>query len=136
MAHHRALGFVWKEKQGSSVRKESTAADPTARYDKRPDLPNQMPGSAGELLPGIEKSAFSTFKWLTDAGVLVRYSIPAGGAQGPFQVEAELWYQPIGFRWAHNLSTYGAEETRRSISYQDSMPCESAIVRSRSVGNR
>jgi hypothetical protein len=63
-----------------------------------------------------------------DAGDLVRYSVPLGVAQGPFRVEAELWYQPIGYRWAHNLSPYQSMETRRFVTYYDSMPSASAIV--------
>ena len=31
-----------------------------------------------------------------------------GNAQGPFQVEAEFWFQPISFRWANNLKPYNA----------------------------
>jgi hypothetical protein len=67
----------------------------------------------------------------TDAGDVIRYSIPLGKAQGPFHVDAELWYQPIGFRWAHNLESYQAAETRRFVSYYDSMPQETAIVLAR-----
>jgi hypothetical protein len=33
----------------------------------------------------------------------VRYLIDAGAAAGPLQVDVELLYQPIGFRWAQNL---------------------------------
>jgi hypothetical protein len=36
----------------------------------------------------------------------VRYSVALGAAQGPFTVQAELWYQPIGYRWANNLKPY------------------------------
>jgi hypothetical protein len=64
----------------------------------------------------------------TDAGDLVRYSVPLGDAQGPFHIDAELWYQPIGFRWAHNLIPYQAEETRRLIGYYESMSSQTAIV--------
>lgn len=72
----------------------------------------------------------------TDAGDLVRYSMPLGGARGPFHVEAELWYQPIGFRWAHNLDPYQAAETRRFLSYYDSMPLSGAVVLARSERTR
>jgi hypothetical protein len=52
----------------------------------------------------------------------VRYSAPLGTASGPFTVEAELWYQPIGFRWANNLKPYNsADEPRRFNTYFDSM---------------
>jgi len=69
----------------------------------------------------------------TDAGDLVRYSIPLGGAQGPFHIDAELWYQPIGFRWAHNLIPYQAAETRRLIGYYESMSSDTAIVLARAA---
>jgi hypothetical protein len=64
----------------------------------------------------------------TDAGDLVRYSVPLSDAKGPFHIDAELWYQPIGFRWAHNLISFQAEETRRLIGYYESMSSETAIV--------
>ena len=73
----------------------------------------------------------------TDKGDSVRYSVPLGGGEGPFHVEAELWYQPIGFRWAHNLAVYKqAEEPRRFVSYYDSMPQASAIVLARASASR
>ncbi len=71
----------------------------------------------------------------TAAGDLVRYSIPIGDTQGPFQVEAELWYQPIGFRWAHNLEPYQATETRRFVSYYESMSSGAALVLARAKGD-
>lgn len=40
----------------------------------------------------------------TTRGSVVRYSVSTGGAAGPFLIQSELWYQPIGFRWAHNLA--------------------------------
>jgi hypothetical protein len=67
----------------------------------------------------------------TDAGSLVRYSVSTGNAQGPFHVEVELWYQPIGFRWAHNLSPYKAEEPQRFVGYYDSMASATAVLLTR-----
>ncbi|MGH9652675.1 MAG: hypothetical protein ACRD6B_04325, partial [Bryobacteraceae bacterium] len=50
----------------------------------------------------------------TGGGDRVLYSVALGDAPGPFRVEAELWYQPIGFRWANNLKPYDREpEPRR-----------------------
>ena len=57
----------------------------------------------------------------TGGSDLVRYSVPLGNAQGPFQVEVELWYQPIGFRWAHNLEPYDAMEPKRFVSWYNAM---------------
>ena len=64
----------------------------------------------------------------TDAGDLIHYSVALPSAQGPFIIEAELWYQPIGFRWAHNLAAYDAPETKRMVRYYDSMPSATAVV--------
>jgi hypothetical protein len=72
----------------------------------------------------------------TDVGSLVRYSVRLGNAQGPFQVEAELWYQPIGFRWAHNLAPYDAPEPRRFVNYYDSMASSTAVVLARSEATK
>jgi hypothetical protein len=63
----------------------------------------------------------------TDAGDSVRYSVKLGEARGPFHIEAELWYQPIGFRWAHNLAPYNADEPRRFVNYYDSMVSSTAV---------
>jgi hypothetical protein len=68
----------------------------------------------------------------TDAGDVVHYSVPLGNSEGPFQVDAELWYQPIGFRWAHNLASYNAPETKRIVGYYDSTPEATAIVLAKS----
>ena len=64
----------------------------------------------------------------TDAGDRVRYSVALGNAEGPFQVQAELWYQPISHRWAANLLRYDAPEPRRFSRYYDSMAPASAIL--------
>jgi hypothetical protein len=61
-------------------------------------------------------------------GDLVRYSVTLAAGQDPYQVEVELWYQPIGFRWAHNLAPYQAAEPQQMVRYFDSMPQASAIV--------
>jgi hypothetical protein len=67
----------------------------------------------------------------TDEGSVVRYSVSTGNAQGPFHVEAELWYQPIGFRWAHNLAPYKAAEPQRFVGYYESMSTATAVLLTR-----
>jgi len=61
-------------------------------------------------------------------GDRVRYSVdvPAGG--GPFAVDVELLYQPIGFRWAHNLDKYDAFEPRRFVNYYNAMSSGSWVI--------
>jgi len=61
----------------------------------------------------------------------VLYSLPIGDASGPLHIEVELWYQPIGFRWAHNLDSYKSTETQRFVSYYDSMANTTATVLAR-----
>ena len=67
----------------------------------------------------------------TGAGDRVRYAVALGDAPGPFQVEAELWFQPISYRWAANLRPYEAEETRRFTRYYDAMAPASALMLAR-----
>jgi hypothetical protein len=64
----------------------------------------------------------------TGDGDRVRYAVdvPAGG--GPYQVEVELLYQPIGFRWAHNLEKYDAPEPKRFVGYYNSLSSSSWVV--------
>jgi hypothetical protein len=61
-------------------------------------------------------------------GDTVRYLVPAGDAQGPFRVEAELWYQPIAFRWAMNLKQYTSMEPTRFVGYYETAAAGSAVV--------
>ena len=57
-----------------------------------------------------------------------RYVIDTNGHPGPYHVRAELWYQPIGFRWAHNLQPYKAAEPQRFVQYYDSEARRSAVI--------
>jgi len=61
-------------------------------------------------------------------GDRIRYSVPVGGAQGPLTVRAELWFQPIGYRWADNLSGYDSFETQRFVRYYRDMASASATL--------
>ncbi len=61
-------------------------------------------------------------------GDRVRYVVDVSNAAGPFTIEAALWYQPIGYRWAHNLRDYDAFETNRFTAYYESMSANSAIT--------
>jgi hypothetical protein len=47
-----------------------------------------------------------------DGGDAVRYSIPVSASDGPFVIAAELWYQPIAYRWAQNLADQEAPVPR------------------------
>ena len=61
----------------------------------------------------------------------VHYTVPVDSADAPFTVEAELWFQPIGYRWAENLAEYEAAETRRFVRYYREMAEGSALLLAR-----
>lgn len=58
-----------------------------------------------------------------------RLQVPATAAR----IEAELWYQPIGYRWAENLKEYRSFETDRFTRYFDEMSEGSAIMIARTA---
>lgn len=49
------------------------------------------------------------------------------GDAGPYQVEAELYYQSIGHRWAENLRSYDAPEPQRFVRYYDAMAAAATV---------
>lgn len=51
----------------------------------------------------------------------VRYAVSLSGAPRPYTISVELLYQPIAYRWAHNLAEYDAFETQRFVRYYESM---------------
>lgn len=67
-------------------------------------------------------------------GDRVVYNIPVSAAQGPFKIEAELWYQPIGYRWAHNLEQQEAEEISRFVSYYNALAGSSGMILAKAEG--
>jgi nitrate/TMAO reductase-like tetraheme cytochrome c subunit len=63
-----------------------------------------------------------------DKGDFVSYSIGIDNSRGPFLVKVMLWYQPIAYRWAKNLASYDAMETKRFVGYYDQTAQESAVI--------
>ena len=64
----------------------------------------------------------------TGSGDIVHYAVPVPAQGGPFRVSVELLYQPIGFRWAHNLEQYDAPEPKRFVNYFNAMSSTSWVV--------
>jgi hypothetical protein len=58
----------------------------------------------------------------------IRYDVDLEKAEGPFEIEVELRFQVIGFRWADNLRPYQSEETTRFVAYYESMASSSSEV--------
>ena len=63
----------------------------------------------------------------TGQGDRIVYSVAVPDTAAAYRVEAELWFQPIGYRWAANLRAYDAEETKRFTRFYDSMSSGSAL---------
>jgi hypothetical protein len=61
-------------------------------------------------------------------GDVVHYAVPVPSNGGPFVVSVELLYQPIGFRWAHNLDKYDAPEPKRFVGYYNAMSSSSCVI--------
>ena len=64
----------------------------------------------------------------TAEGDRVRYQADVTGSAGPFAIEVELRYQPIAYRWAHNLEKYDAPEPKRFVGYYREMSQHSSVV--------
>ncbi|HXI29302.1 MAG TPA: hypothetical protein VNG89_12780 [Vicinamibacterales bacterium] len=98
-------------------------------------LPRGFDKQSAERDIAVEGAA-ATDPDFTAPGDRVAYRVPIAGAQGPFRVDAELVYQPIGYRWASNLKNYDkAAEPRRFTTYYDEMAASSATVLARSTGS-
>ncbi len=51
----------------------------------------------------------------------VRYRVPVGDNDEPISIAVELLYQPVGYRWAHNLGVIDAPETARWVGYYEDL---------------
>jgi hypothetical protein len=63
----------------------------------------------------------------------IRYSAALKQSAGPYTLQAELLYQPIGYRWAKNLRQFELNETRRFVSFYDSMAGSATAVLARAT---
>ena len=89
-------------------------------------LPRGFDKTTADRQIGVYGTAVHDPDFVT-GGDRVRYRIPVAGA-GPFRVEVELRYQPIGHRWAYNLRKYDAPEPRRFMAYYTATSRASSIV--------
>jgi hypothetical protein len=61
-------------------------------------------------------------------GDRVRYRIGIPPERHARRIDVTLWYQPIGYRWAHNLDGYRSTETERFLSFFRAMGGSTATV--------
>jgi hypothetical protein len=89
-------------------------------------LPRGFDAQAGGARVAVRGDAASDPDFVP-GGDRTRYAVAVDPAAGPFTVEAEMWFQPIAYRWAENLSSYDTFETRRFARYYREMAAGSAI---------
>ena len=90
-------------------------------------LPRGFDAARGGSRVAVRGSATSDSDFEA-GGDRVRYAVPVGEGAGPFTVTAELWFQPIAYRWAENLGAYEAFETQRFVRYYREMAGASALL--------
>lgn len=59
---------------------------------------------------------------------VTHFTIGINPNDGPYEISASLWYQPISYRWAENLRQYESIETNRFNNYYDAMSERSGII--------
>jgi hypothetical protein len=64
-------------------------------------------------------------------GDITPYVVDVTDATGPFRVEAEVWYQPIGYRWARSLGGYQTAESARFKQLFEGVSSSSAALMAR-----
>ncbi len=63
-----------------------------------------------------------------DGGDRVKFRLDLAEGRPPFEIHAELKYQPIGFRWANNLGGHHSAETERFVRYYGEVADRSAAL--------
>jgi len=71
----------------------------------------------------------------TAGSCTTQYDVSTGTAAGPFHVSAQLLYQPIGYRWAHNLGSYQAAEPQQFLHDYGQAAAKSAIALAHAESN-
>ena len=88
-----------------------------AGFDKKTASPDIAVHGKAAADPGFTAGASTT-----------HYAVSTGSAAGPFRITAELEYQPIGYRWAHNLEAYKSGETQAFVRDYQQAAAHSAVV--------
>jgi len=126
---------IWEPILGDRANVPTTGLLTATQYLKDNRLlPRGFDKATADPLIGVYGAAAQDSNFAGE-GDRVRYviDVPSGG--GPFLVEAELLYQPIGYRWAHNLEKYDAPEPRRFVNYFNAMASGSWVVVAKATTN-
>ena len=58
----------------------------------------------------------------------MRYRVDVGAGARPYRSTRSCCYQPIGYRWAHNLEQYDAPEPKRFVGYYNAMSAQASVM--------
>ena len=89
-------------------------------------LPDGFDAEGNEARIGVHGAAAGDTSFRAGAD-RIGYRVAVDESAGPFTVTVDLWYQPIGYRWAENLAAYDAFETSRFVGYYRTMASGSAV---------
>jgi hypothetical protein len=59
---------------------------------------------------------------------VVTYAVSISNTRAPYTVTAELWYQPIGYRWAMNLAEFDTEESAQFLGFFNEVASSSGAL--------
>lgn len=119
-----------------SAGKPTTGLLNAVRYEKdNRMLPKGFNKATADDEIGVKGTA-STDANFQGGGDRVTYSVATGNAQGPFSIDAELYFQPLSYRWNENLKKYDSMEPKRMVGYYESMSAGSAVVISKVSATR
>ena len=90
-------------------------------------LSRPLDGGAGREIRLRGGTRFRETVLVAEGPGVYAYRVDVTNAIGPFTIDAEVWYQSIGFRWAQNLRGYTAAEPQRFVRYYEQMAPASAI---------
>lgn len=93
-------------------------------------LPQGFDKSTAHSDVAVHGNAASDTDFKEDGDRIV-YRVNLADTRGPHRIEAELWYQPISFRWAQNLGSYDASEPKRFLSYYEALSGSSSAMLAR-----
>ncbi|MFH1763920.1 MAG: hypothetical protein ABIF09_06990 [Gemmatimonadota bacterium] len=93
-------------------------------------LPRGFDKATASIYVAVKGEAFADEDFV-GGGDTTRYGVSVGNASGPFRVEAEVWYQPIGYRWAQKLGDYDTAESAQFMKFFNGVSSASGALLAR-----
>jgi hypothetical protein len=122
--------------QGNDNDADASKFEPHYTEVRSPDQVQIYESIIGDMNGAVTTGLLAGTQYLKDNRLLPRgfdkrTADPDIAVQGAARDDADLLYQPIGFRWANNLKAYNASEPRRFTTYYDAMSSTSSTMLAR-----